>query len=104
MRKSDLKVAPCGGRWNAAIAANARELAGHLWHPVLFDTTEKVVQTVLAERKKFGYDTYMHRGGGLFQRFHGPLAEHWQPYLDGQLTLQEAATRLVAALKRTQRP
>ena len=102
------KVGPqTGAVWraleDAAIAANARELAGQLWHPVLFYTTGKVVQAVLAEREKIAYDTYMHRGG-LFKRFHGPLAEHWQPYLDGQLILEEAATRLVAALKPTRRP
>jgi hypothetical protein len=102
---SHAKVGPHGGAvWraleDAAIAANARELAGQLWHPILFYTTGKVVEGVLAEREKVAYETYMHRGG-LFQRFHTALAEHWQPYLDNQLTLQEAARRLIAALKPT---
>ena len=106
---SHAKVGPQGGAvWqaleNAAVAANARPLAGQLWHPVLFYTTGKVVQRVLVEREKIAYDPYMYRGGGVFKRFHGPLEEHWQPYLDDQITLREAATRLVAALNPTPRP
>jgi hypothetical protein len=103
---SHAKIGPQGGAvWraleDAAIAANARDLPGQLWHPILFYTTGKVVQAVLAEREKIAYDNYMHRGAGLFQRFHRALAENWQPYIDNQLTLQEAARRLIAALKTT---
>jgi hypothetical protein len=31
----------------------------------------------------------------VWPQFRVPLEQHWQPYLDGQIALPEAATRLV---------
>lgn len=90
----------------AAAALRAEELPGTLWHPVLFYTTGKVVQALLAERGVANYEPYMYRQG-LFERawpeLRQPLEQHWQPYLDGRIELDEAARRLLDAVRESAR-
>jgi hypothetical protein len=84
-----------------AAAAADRPLPRDLWHVVLFFTTGRVVQARLLESGVTGYGPYVY-AQGLFDRvwpqFRVPLEQHWQPYLDGQIALPEAATRLVSDL------
>lgn len=96
-------VGPGGGEvWQALQAAaaevDAKPLAGQLWHPIIFYTAGKVVEARLAERGAPGYEPYMFRGD-LFRQFRQPLEQHWQPYVDNRISLQEAAKRLLGAVK-----
>lgn len=86
----------------AGVALGAEQLPGTVWHPILFYTTGKVVQALLAEHGVTDYEPYMYREG-LFERawpeLRQPLEQHWQPYLDGRVELDEAATRLLEAVR-----
>lgn len=86
----------------AGTALEAEDLPGTLWHPVLFYTTGKVVQALLAEHGAANYEPYMYRQG-LFERawpeLRQPLEQHWQPYLDGRIELDEAARRLLDGVR-----
>ncbi len=90
-----------GAVWRALDEARKelqiKQLPAQLWHGIIFYTAGTVVQARLAERGLGVHQLYMHRGDGVFPQFHTALQQHWPPYLEGQVSLQEAARRLVAA-------
>lgn len=90
----------------AAAALGDEQLPGTVWHPILFYTTGKVVQALLAEHGVTDYEPYVYREG-LFERgwpeLRQPLEQHWQPYLDGGVELGEAARRLLEAVREVSR-
>lgn len=84
----------------AAKAADWR-LPGDLWHVVLFYTTGEAVRRVLEEGGESGYRPMVYE---IFERstwgeYRKALESAWRPYLDGERTLSEAATRLVDAIR-----
>lgn len=70
-----------------------------LWHAALFYLTGEVVRQALAARG-IEYVPYVY-ANGLFERgwpqLRVPLETHWRPYVDGQIALDEAVRRVVAA-------
>lgn len=68
-----------------------------LWHAVLFYTSGELARRALAGRGVTSYQPYAY--AGLYERaFRGlqePLETHWQAYLDGELSREEAIRRLV---------
>lgn len=86
----------------AAAALDVDQLPGTVWHPILFYTTGKVVQALLSERGVTDYELYVYREG-LFDRawpeLRQPLEQHWQPYLDGRVELEESTRRLLEAVR-----
>jgi hypothetical protein len=72
----------------------------NLWHVVLFYTAGEVVRQALAARK-IDYVPYLYATGLLdraWPQFRGPVEREWRPYIDGQVTLEKAVTRLIAAI------
>jgi hypothetical protein len=72
----------------------------NLWHVVLFYSAGEVVRQALAARK-IDYVPYLYATGLLdraWPQFRGPVEREWQPYIDGQVTLETAVTRLIAAI------
>jgi hypothetical protein len=74
---------------------------GQLWHVIQFYLTGTVVQQVLRARG-IDYVPYMY-ATGLFDRAWGRyrkvIEEHWPPYVEGRVTLQQAIEGTVAALR-----
>ena len=72
----------------------------NLWHVVLFYTAGEVVRETLAARK-IDYVAYLY-ATGLFDRawpqFRAPVEREWKPYIDGQVTLEVAVTKLISAI------
>jgi len=72
----------------------------NLWHVVLFYTAGEVVRETLAARK-IDYVAYLY-STGLFDRawpqLRLPVEREWKPYVDGQVSLDEAVSRLIAAI------
>jgi len=85
----------------AAKAAEFR-LPSDLWHVVLFYTTGEAVRGLLDERGQKGYTPMLYEifGRGTWGEYRGALESAWHPYVEGTQTLDEAAARLVAALRR----
>jgi polyhydroxybutyrate depolymerase len=91
--------------WTALAGADvpgAERLARQLWHPVLFYTTGKAVAERLSGHRGDEYEPYIYRTGLLdraWPHLRTPLEEHWQPYVDGTVDLEEAARRLLEAVR-----
>jgi hypothetical protein len=87
----------------AAAKAADYKLPNDLWHVVLFYTTGEVVRTVLGENGSRDYKPMLYeiyeRGGGWTQ-YREILELIWQPYVQGKQSLADAATSLVAELKK----
>ena len=83
----------------AARGTALRELGGFdATHALLFYTVGEVVRrTVPAHRVTFAEPREMWSRGS-FARFHAPLVRHWQPYLDGRATFEEAIAGFVGSL------
>lgn len=84
----------------ARAGAQVDKEPGILWHTVLFYIVGEVVrQAVVARGTKF--TSYLYETG-LFDRawphFRKPVETHIKPYVDGQVTLDVALQRLIAAL------
>lgn len=99
-------VTPRFGAVARALAEASREAGlerppAELWHVLLFYTTGRTVQALLAERGLPDYEPYLY-AEGLFDRawpeLRGPVEDHWQPYLDGAIDMDEAARRLIEAM------
>lgn len=77
------------------------EVPEDLWHVVLFYTTGEVVRRVIAESYGEQYDPYLY-ATDLFERawpeLREPVEEWWQPYLDGKISMSEAAEGMLRAL------
>ncbi|GAB5518350.1 MAG: hypothetical protein RhofKO_06010 [Rhodothermales bacterium] len=67
-----------------------------LWHALSFHTSGWVVQRA-AEANGIAYTPYWLEQG-LFSDFVSPIEIHWQAYLDGTATMDEAITNLLRAL------
>ena len=82
-------------------AALGEDLEQHpvLWHAVQFYLTGEVVRAALARRNV----AFTPASAGLFERawpqYRQPIAEAWDPYLEGRRTMDEAIAATVAALK-----
>lgn len=99
-------VTPRFGAVARALADASREAGldrppAELWHVLLFYTTGRTVQSVLAEAGAPGYEPYLY-SEGLFDRawpeLRRPVEEHWQAYLDGEIDMDEAARRMIRAI------
>ncbi|MGD2070293.1 MAG: hypothetical protein PVI57_16575 [Gemmatimonadota bacterium] len=99
-------VGPRSGAVARALGSAAREagverLPPELWHVVLFYTTGRALEALLAERGT-DYHPYLY-SEGLFDRawpeLREPMERHWQPYLDGRIGMDEAARRLLRAIR-----
>jgi hypothetical protein len=78
-----------------------RKASWHLWHVALFYLTGEVVRQALAERG-IQYETYMYKTG-LFERawpeFRAPIETYWKPYVNGEVSRDEAIRNVVRASK-----
>lgn len=81
---------------NGAAASLGVEMPRSLWHAVSFHTSGRAVQEVAAEAGAT-YEPYWLRHN-VFPQYHKAMNTHWQPYLDGEVTMDEAALALVRAL------
>jgi len=95
-----------GGAIIRAIA-EASEASGRekpprgLWHAILFYTTGRVVQDLLAEHGVPDYEPYVYREG-LFERawpeYREPLERHWGSYLEGRVAMEPAIRNVITTL------
>lgn len=88
---------------DAELAKQGRKLPNpDLWHAVLFYTTGEAMRRELP-----GYTPYP-EAQGLWERawpmYIAALREHWQPYLDGKASLEEAVSKLIAAVGQAATP
>lgn len=92
-------VDPVEAAFDREAQAATRQLPD-LWHAALFYLTGEVVRQALAERG-IAYVPYVY-ANGLFERawpqLRAPLEQHWRPYVDGQVALDEAVRQVVAAV------
>lgn len=95
-----------GDVWEALVAAATTpttERAPHgLWHPIIFFTSGTLTAARLNAYDNRSYRPYMY-SNRVFEQYWVPLERHWLPYLEGEITLEEAAARLVAAVSDTHR-
>ena len=73
----------------------------NLWHVILFYTTGKTVQRLVAEAGHAPYTMYMYENGlfdGRWSRFQQPMEEHWQRYLDHEVDLRTGVYALIDAI------
>jgi hypothetical protein len=84
----------------AAKAVDFR-LPGDLWHVVLFYTTGEAVRPILDRRGPPGYVPMLYEifDRGSWTEYRRALESQWRPYIDGKLSLDEAAAGLIAAIK-----
>jgi hypothetical protein len=79
----------------AAAAGLDVPLPRELWHAISFYTSGTVIEEEAADAG-IEYSAYRVRQG-VYPEYESVLAEHWKPYLDGEIGLDEAARRTVAA-------
>jgi hypothetical protein len=86
---------------NAASAVDF-QLPNDLWHVVLFYTTGEAVRRILDERGHKGYTPMLYEifGRESWVEYREVLETNWLPYVDGKQSLAEAATSLIAAVKK----
>ena len=86
-----------GPEIEAAAAALGVRPPRQLWHAVLFYTSGELTRRAL-EARAVPYRTYAHDGGLYDGAFRGTLEAietHWQAWLDGELSREEAIRRMV---------
>ncbi|NNF58272.1 MAG: hypothetical protein HKN04_08515 [Rhodothermaceae bacterium] len=81
---------------DAAANALGVELPWQIWHAVSFHTSGWAVQQVAAA-EGVAYEPYWFRNN-VFLDYHEAVATHWQPYLEGNATMDAAALALIRAL------
>jgi hypothetical protein len=92
-------VAPRSGAIGADLARAAAELQRqpryNLWHAILFYTSGELTRRALAARgvRYTPFMLAMYERG--FSGFRRPLETHWQAYLDGKVTRDEAIRRIL---------
>ncbi len=86
---------------SAAKAADFR-LPNDLWHVVLFYTTGEAVRRIVDERGPSSYTPMLTEifGRGTWVAYRQALERNWRPYIEGKRSLDESATRLIAALRK----
>jgi len=97
---SHVVFGPNHGRVTEALDAAAESLGVErpraLWHAVSFHSSGWVVQQEASAAGE-SYEPYWFRNE-VFAPYHEAVRTHWQPYLDGTATMDEAALALVRAL------
>ena len=86
---------------NAAAKAQQVKIPRDLWHVVQFYIVGEAVRDVLAEAGEPGYVPYMEAEGlweGRWGTYREAVEEIGAAYMDGEITLEEAASTLVAAV------
>lgn len=83
---------------DAAGRAAERTLPQDLWHAVLFYTTGETIRRTLAGTGEPEHTPLIY-ALNIFGNVRDPIAVEWSPYLDGQRSLPEAATKLVEGLE-----
>src|SRR5262249_39619591 len=76
------------------------ELHRDLWHIVLFYTAGFAAERAIAELWREPYEMYMSVAGvtaRAWPQFAAALASGWRPYLEGKLSLEDAARIMVRA-------
>ncbi len=68
----------------------------NLWHVILFYTSGRLAQQLLAD-DGVDYTPYMYQNG-VFRDGHPLMEAHWQPYLDGEVDLETAVQHLMEAI------
>jgi hypothetical protein len=94
-------VAPTSHAVGADLARIAAEMgvkpAWNLWHAILFYTSGELTRKALAERGVSGYRPAVI---GMYERgyrdFRQALETHWQAYLDGETSRDEAVRQILA--------
>lgn len=79
------------------------EVAPDLWHVLLFYTTGEIVKRELGKRNNPDYQPYADRFGlytGAWEKIRAALERHWQPYLNGDVTLAAALRDVVREVGR----
>lgn len=70
-----------------------------LWHAVQFYTVGDVVKSVYSRKGNIDYQTYGCLNGvytrGSWPAYHAAIDAEWRPYLQGQVTMQQAISRMV---------
>ena len=97
---SHVIVEPNSGAIGADLARASAELnirpPGILWHAILFYTSGELTRRALADRGVFEFQPSM---AGMyargFQGFRKALETHWQMYLDGKVTRDEAIRQIL---------
>lgn len=87
-----------GGDLARAAEETGREPPRNLWHAILFYTSGELTRRALAERGIRDYEPYMYKGKMFedgFRGFQGPLETHWQAWLDGEVSREEAVRRIL---------
>lgn len=82
---------------DAAARALHRAPPRALWHAILFYTSGELTRRALIPRGIDYQPFILEMYKKTFQDFREPLATHWQAYLDGKLSRDEAIRRLVEA-------
>ena len=72
------------------------EQPGQLWHALSFHTSGRIVQEMAAAEGEEYTPYYIRRG--IFSDFTAALDEHWDPYLNGETTMRDAARAVLRAL------
>lgn len=93
-------VAPVSGAIGADLARASRELGiqpySNLWHALLFYTSGELTRRALARRGVRDYRPVIaNMYEGPFRGFQRPLEAHWQAYLDGSISREEAIRRIL---------
>lgn len=81
----------------AALQPHGLTAGRDVWHSVLFYTAGRVAEDLLRTAGVPDYRMYMVRVG-VYDELFPLLAEHWEPYLAGEATMEQAAAALASAL------
>ncbi len=92
-------VAPSAGAIGADLARAARELQRkpkyNLWHAILFYTSGELTRRALAARGVHYEPIILQMYDRGFGGFRQPLETHWQAYLDGKVSREEAVRQIL---------
>lgn len=84
------------------LKATGRSSESMLWHAVHFYTVGSVVQDILKQRGNLDYQPYANarifKPGSRWSIFNAPLELSWKPYMQGKMSMSEAAKQMVDQL------
>lgn len=89
------EVGAIGSDLARAAAATKVQPRQNLWHAMLFYTTGELTRRSLARRGIAYVPVITQRYDGPFAGIRKPLETHWQAYLDGKLSREEAFRRVL---------
>ena len=81
---------------HAAAQGQGKRPPRQLWHAIIFYTAGELTRRAIPQHVPYAV------ANGIWNRepwsaFRKALDEHWRPYLDGQITFDEALHRLLGA-------